>query len=178
MGEHPCRSVISVKLLCNSIEIRLRHGCSPVNSLHIFRTPFPKNTSGGLLWRTQNKYLRSNRLSYSINTYNIHLRYLKMNVFLFKSSKTWWKWHLNVRSFHNKISTRKIIERTKWYMLRSIFMGTLWIKFSSTISDNNPCLPNPCKFGGTCHQLGGTAFQCYCQARYRGEFCESKCEKW
>ena len=30
-GEHPCRSVISVKLL------------------HIFRTPFPKNTSGRLI---------------------------------------------------------------------------------------------------------------------------------
>ena len=48
-GEHPCRSVISIKLLCNFIEIALRHGCSPVNLLHIFRTPFPKNTSGGLL---------------------------------------------------------------------------------------------------------------------------------
>ena len=48
-GEHPCRSVISIKLLCNFIEITLRHGCSPVNLLHIFRTPFPKNTSGRLL---------------------------------------------------------------------------------------------------------------------------------
>ena len=28
------------------IEIELRHGCSPVNLLHFFRTPFPKNTSG------------------------------------------------------------------------------------------------------------------------------------
>ena len=27
----------------------LRHGCSPVNSLHIFRIPFPKNNSGELL---------------------------------------------------------------------------------------------------------------------------------
>ena len=26
-----------------------KHGCSPVNLLHIFRTPFPKNTSGQLL---------------------------------------------------------------------------------------------------------------------------------
>ena len=34
-GEHPCRSVIS--------------WCSPVNLLHIFRTTFPKNTSGRLL---------------------------------------------------------------------------------------------------------------------------------
>ena len=25
------------------------HGYSPVNLVHIFRTPFPKNTSGGML---------------------------------------------------------------------------------------------------------------------------------
>ena len=29
--------------------MKIRHGCSPVNSLHIFRTAFFKNTSGGLL---------------------------------------------------------------------------------------------------------------------------------
>ena len=33
----------------NFIEITLRQGCSPVNLLHVFRTPFPKNTSGVLL---------------------------------------------------------------------------------------------------------------------------------
>ena len=50
-GKQPCGSMISIKLLCNFIEITLRHGCSPVNLLHIFRTPFPKNTSGRLfLW--------------------------------------------------------------------------------------------------------------------------------
>ena len=48
-AEHPCPSVISIKLLCNFIEIALRHRCSPVNLLHIFRTPFPWNTSGRLL---------------------------------------------------------------------------------------------------------------------------------
>ena len=31
------------------IEIALRHGWFPVNLLHIFRTPFPRNTSGWLL---------------------------------------------------------------------------------------------------------------------------------
>ena len=45
-GEHPCRSVISIKLLCNFIEIIFRQGCSPVTLLHIFRTSFTKNTSG------------------------------------------------------------------------------------------------------------------------------------
>ena len=31
------------------IEITLLRGCSPVNLLHIFRTPFPDITSSGLL---------------------------------------------------------------------------------------------------------------------------------
>ena len=52
-GEHPCRSVISIKLLCNFIEIALRHGCSPVNLLPIFRTPFPRSTFG---WLTANYF--------------------------------------------------------------------------------------------------------------------------
>ena len=48
-GEHPCRSVISIKLQSNFIEIALRHGCSPVHLLHIFRTPFPMNASEWML---------------------------------------------------------------------------------------------------------------------------------
>ena len=48
-GEYPCRSLISIKLLCNFIETTLRCGCSPVNLLHIFRIAFPKNTYGWLL---------------------------------------------------------------------------------------------------------------------------------
>ena len=47
--EHPCRSAISINLLCNFVKITLRYGCSPVNLLHIFRTPFYKNTSEELL---------------------------------------------------------------------------------------------------------------------------------
>ena len=37
------------KMLCNFIEVALQHGCSPVNLLHIFKTPFLKNTTEGLL---------------------------------------------------------------------------------------------------------------------------------
>ena len=48
-GAHACRGVILIKLQSNFIEIALRHGCSPVNLLHIFRTPFPRNTSEWLL---------------------------------------------------------------------------------------------------------------------------------
>ena len=50
--EHPCRSVISMKLLINFIEITLRYGRSLVNLQHIFWTSFPCNTSEGLLLYT------------------------------------------------------------------------------------------------------------------------------
>ena len=46
IGEHTCQNAISIKLLCNFIEIALRH-LSSLNLQHIFRTPFSKNTSGG-----------------------------------------------------------------------------------------------------------------------------------
>ena len=48
-GEHPRGSTISIKVQRNFIEMALRRGCFPVTLLHIFRTPFPKNTFGGLL---------------------------------------------------------------------------------------------------------------------------------
>ena len=44
-GEHPCQSVMSIKL----------HRCSPVNLLHILRANFPKNTSE---WQLLQHYQR------------------------------------------------------------------------------------------------------------------------
>ena len=52
-GEHPCRSVISIKLLCNFIEITLRLECSSTNLLHIIGTPFTRNPSERLLLKMQ-----------------------------------------------------------------------------------------------------------------------------
>ena len=48
-GEHPCRSAISITLPSNFTETSRRHGYSPVNLLHIFRTLFSRNISGWLL---------------------------------------------------------------------------------------------------------------------------------
>ena len=62
-GEHPYLSAILIMFLCNSIEITLQYRCSPVNLAHIFRTPFPKNTSGRLLMKWFNNY--SSVLKYS-----------------------------------------------------------------------------------------------------------------
>ena len=35
-----------------ALQVTLRHGCSPVYLLYIFRTPFRENTTGGLLLQT------------------------------------------------------------------------------------------------------------------------------
>ena len=49
-GEHPCRNAISIKLLCSFIEITFRHGCSPINLLHIFKYLFLKTSLEGCFW--------------------------------------------------------------------------------------------------------------------------------
>ena len=45
-GECPCWFASSIKLLCTTA---FQHGYSPVNLLHVFRIPSPKNSSGELL---------------------------------------------------------------------------------------------------------------------------------
>ena len=69
-GEHPCRSVISIRLQSNYIEITLWHGGSPVNLLHIFWTPFLKNTSGRLFL-------------HFISNLNVERTYVPLKVFSF-----------------------------------------------------------------------------------------------
>ena len=63
IGEHPCRSAISAKLQSDFIETAIRHGCSPVNLLHIFRTSFQQNTPGWLLLWVWIAYFYSHRCS-------------------------------------------------------------------------------------------------------------------
>ena len=45
----PSQSAILIKLQSNFVEITSWYGCSPINLLHVFRTPFPKNIPGQLL---------------------------------------------------------------------------------------------------------------------------------
>ena len=40
-------------MLCNFIEITVRHGCFPVNLLHIFRTTFLRTPLDGCFWSSQ-----------------------------------------------------------------------------------------------------------------------------
>ena len=84
-------------LLCNFVETTLRHGCSPVNLLYIFRTPFPENISGGL----------SLQISYLINQKGyICLHYSKktnsklLNEFIFRKVDCFSTIKASETSFH------------------------------------------------------------------------------
>ena len=59
-------------------KIALRHGCSPVNLLHIFRTPFPKNTSGRLILKDL-----GTDIDYALGEFVITLMEVARTVYLF-----------------------------------------------------------------------------------------------
>ena len=56
-----------MKLQSNFIEIALPHGCSPVNLLHTFRTPFTRTPFDGLRLKKIYKIARMNILGNSLN---------------------------------------------------------------------------------------------------------------
>ena len=76
-GEDLFRSVIAIKLLCNFIEITLRHGCSPFNLLHIFRTLFPQDTSERLLLKSDCGTTFTPKLNLVIIIFTILVRLLQ-----------------------------------------------------------------------------------------------------
>ena len=78
----------SLKLQSNFIEIALRYGCSPVNLLHIFRAPFLKNTSGGLLLKILH-YTKKLLLK------NPFFMFLTKFIFAVSQSKTYPAVHVN-----------------------------------------------------------------------------------
>ena len=81
-GAHPSRSVISTKSQSNFIKIALRHGCSPVNLLHIFRTTFPKNTSGRLLLQL---YFMISIMKTKLHVWKHSCEYLSLNIRVHKT---------------------------------------------------------------------------------------------
>ena len=102
-------------LLCNFIGIALQHECSPVNLLHIFRTPFPKNTSCWLLLYCNSNIHWSMTHGRIIDLYiHIHIHgwpnYSHLSsinnvaVCLFFSFVSFWHLTLRKKSFHNCIN--------------------------------------------------------------------------
>ena len=67
--------MISIKLQSNFIEIALRHECSPVNLLHIFITPVPRNTSEWLFLEIVNMF---SKILYSPNVHKFMQSYVSL----------------------------------------------------------------------------------------------------
>ena len=115
-GGHPCRSVISIKLQSNFIEITLWHGCSPVNLLHIFRTPFSRTPLDGCFWnwlleiRTGQKYkskIRTSSLSQKL------LILIKNEILWVKSKKI-----LRILNYESKRCHAMLKEKLIIYLIR------------------------------------------------------------
>ena len=82
-GERPCRSATSIKLQSNFIEVALQDGCSPINLLHIFRPPFPKNTSEGLFLYVLFSLKLASPYLFKTSFFNVLVK---------KTKKTWLLW--------------------------------------------------------------------------------------
>ena len=76
----------------NFIEIALRHGCSPLSLLHIFRIPFPKNTwkAASVSWQINFEKWEKIRLDHDENV-NITYFFAKEQAIIIKISQATWK---------------------------------------------------------------------------------------
>ena len=68
----------------NFIKITFRHRCSPVNLLHTSRTPFPRNTFGGLVltfsWEFFSNFFNKSFFVTSSFVYHLHERLHEIQV--------------------------------------------------------------------------------------------------
>ena len=88
------------KVASNFVGLALRHGCSPVNLLHIFRTPFLKNISGQLLLNVVSRNINSDILKQSSSIYTLYY----INFSSDKAKKSF-------RSSHRRCSVKKGVVR-------------------------------------------------------------------
>ena len=136
-GEQPRWSVISIKILCNSIEIAVWHECAPVNLLHIFRIPFLKNTSEGLL-------LKKTVFGYYYLFCQSKIQNHNLNCYLFQPIKTQEKCQKIIKRFPFSINV--IFNNKKnfnWYNGYKFFfnLNSFFLIFSLKVP-----FPNTCEF--------------------------------
>ena len=143
-GGHPCRSVISIKLLYNFIEIILRHGCSPVNFLHIFRTHFqiaPMEVGFWTLrgisfffqfWARFNKSLRWSRTFYWAHQFrplsNLVKTCVKMEIWMASELNFYRLIYFRLDWLFCQIQNHKVFFYSVWFMDAMIrLMILIWV---------------------------------------------------
>ena len=127
-GEYPCQSAISIKLLCNFIEITHRHGCSPINLLHIFRTPFPRDTSDGLLLDDDPLFKTFVKI---LHWHALREKCPYSELFCSVFSRILTRTTPNTDSFHAVMSFR-IWGRPGWMYIKTFGINICFLRFIST----------------------------------------------
>ena len=87
--EHPWRSVIAIKLLCNFIEIALRHGRSRVNLCIFLEHLFLRTSLDGCFWITHRQYFKNTcfRNIFEV-VLIIKMKYIYIYIYIFKFKAT------------------------------------------------------------------------------------------
>ena len=102
----------------NFIEITLRHGCSPVNLLHIFRISVFKSTSGWLLLSWIISLYFSKTSSNSLSFLNWFCNHLELLTFFF--GKYW------LSSFHGSPDMQIQLFTISWILNEKIYVTWFW----------------------------------------------------
>ena len=136
--------------LWDFIEITLRHGCFPVNLLHIFRTAFLKNTSEFLLpnvnYRSSaNVIFTISRSSMPLHWVNLsefgHSTFFIQHYFLFIGSRSFseliflnyiFKWKIKIKKLHTRNGGNKSFVTVD---LLQIYQNHFFIKTNILILD-------------------------------------------
>ena len=101
---------------CDFNKIAFRHRCSPVNLLHTFRAPFPRNTSGWLLLKVSRELFQKTLKTFAFKI----LRFAEY----WQLTKSFWgkksmkrKTLLGIRYVNKKIIKSKTIQSCKRNLL-------------------------------------------------------------
>ena len=130
----PCKSNNFIEI-CNFIEIVLRHGCSPVNLLSIFRTHCSRNTSGWLLlnlyhtisWLSEALEYQQAFLFYSVFLYIKLLgnKFFSFSQWTFQSVPSDFFWCLNFRLLTWELYVSPKNQLHSWTANECIFSKTV-----------------------------------------------------
>ena len=112
-----------------SRRITLCHGCSPVNLLHIIRTPFTKNTSERLLLHTVPLFKVSTNIKSFDKTALENYKFLKG--LLPPAFSSWFKFSFESHSHDTRLSNVGCLKtrsyRTKTYGRYSVFVNIIYV---------------------------------------------------
>ena len=122
-GEHPCGSLISIKLENSFIEITFQHECSAVNLLHIFGTFFIRTPLEECFWKQLNQLLMT-------QPYLPYFPVISQNIRIYSKPSSFE--HIPTNTF-GRVGV--IIRSSR----PDVFLGKGFLKICSKFTGEHPC---------------------------------------